>query len=154
MTQIISTDNVFDPDQQNTITLLADLMIPAKNGMPSAADAAICKPALAGLSAHADTISESLRWLEAYTQQQYSKSIAALSSPDQQSSVEHLKQEQSAFTALLQTHVIACYYRDDRVLRALNLPARAPFPEGNAVTPTDWSLLDNVRKRTPFYREA
>lgn len=154
MTQVISTNSVFNAAQQATISALADLMIPAGDGMPSAADPAICRPALAGLSPHAESVGRTLHWLDEFSQQQYGESFTALSSTDQQTAVVQLKQQQPSFTALLQTHIIACYYRDDRVLTALGLPARAPFPDGNTVAPTDWSLLDRVRERAPFYREV
>jgi hypothetical protein len=49
--------------------------------------------------------------------------------------------------------VAGAYYRDDRVLLALGLEARAPFPKGHEVEQGDWSLLDPVRKRAPFWRD-
>ena len=47
----------------------------------------------------------------------------------------------------------AYYYRDDRVLLALGLEARAPFPKGYTLEQGDWSLLDAVRKRPPLWRD-
>ncbi|MBV8189449.1 MAG: hypothetical protein JOY64_01930 [Alphaproteobacteria bacterium] len=49
--------------------------------------------------------------------------------------------------------VASAYYRDDRVLIALGLEARAPFPKGHELEQGDWSLLDTVRKRAPFWRD-
>jgi hypothetical protein len=49
--------------------------------------------------------------------------------------------------------VLAAYYRDDRVLLALGLEARAPFPKGYELEQGDWSLLDAVRNRAPFWRD-
>ena len=48
--------------------------------------------------------------------------------------------------------VVQCYYRDDRVLAALGMEARAPFPQGYEVAAGDWELLDTVKRRPPFYR--
>ncbi|MFM8274597.1 MAG: hypothetical protein ACKODX_20020 [Gemmata sp.] len=50
--------------------------------------------------------------------------------------------------------VLLCYYRDDRVMRSLGQEPRPPFPKGHAVEQGDWSLLDPVRKRAPFWRRA
>jgi hypothetical protein len=50
--------------------------------------------------------------------------------------------------------VIQCYYRDDRVMRALGQEPRAPFPKGHVIEQGDWSLLDPVKKRAPFWRKA
>jgi hypothetical protein len=49
--------------------------------------------------------------------------------------------------------VLAAYYRDDRVLRALGHEARAPFPQGHVVEQGDWGLLDPVKRRAPFWRD-
>jgi hypothetical protein len=49
--------------------------------------------------------------------------------------------------------VLAAYYRDDRVLRALGHEARAPFPKGHVVEQGDWGLLDPVKRRAPFWRD-
>jgi hypothetical protein len=49
--------------------------------------------------------------------------------------------------------VLQCYYRDDRVVRALGLEARAPFPKGRPLEQGDWSLLDDVRGRPQMWRD-
>jgi hypothetical protein len=55
---------------------------------------------------------------------------------------------------LLTRIILQCYYRDDRVMRSLDMEIRPPFPKGFEVPQGDWSLLDPVRKRPPFYRDA
>ena len=50
--------------------------------------------------------------------------------------------------------VARCYYRDDRVLTAIGVEPRPPFPKGYEVPQGDWSLLDPVRARGPIYRDA
>jgi hypothetical protein len=49
--------------------------------------------------------------------------------------------------------ILGAYYRDDRVLLALKLEARAPFPKGYDLEQGDWSLLDAVRARPPLWRD-
>ena len=49
--------------------------------------------------------------------------------------------------------IVGAYYRDDRVLLALGHEARAPFPKGYVLEQGDWSLLDVVRERRPFWRD-
>jgi len=49
--------------------------------------------------------------------------------------------------------ILAAYYRDDRVLRALGHEARAPFPKGYEVEQGDWSLLEVVKHRPAFWRD-
>jgi hypothetical protein len=48
--------------------------------------------------------------------------------------------------------VLLCYYRDDRVMKSLGQEPRSPFPQGHTVEQGDWSLLEPVKKRKPFYR--
>jgi len=55
---------------------------------------------------------------------------------------------------LLSRIILQCYYRDDRVMRSLDMEVRPPFPKGFEVAQGDWSLLDPVRARPPVYREA
>jgi len=49
--------------------------------------------------------------------------------------------------------ILSAYYRDDRVLVALGHEARSPFPKGYVLEQGDWSLLDAVRDRPPFWRD-
>jgi hypothetical protein len=58
-----------------------------------------------------------------------------------------------AFAALIAA-VAQCYYRDDRVMRSLGMEIRPPFPKGFEVDEGDWSLLDPVRARPRFWRDA
>ena len=50
--------------------------------------------------------------------------------------------------------VLLAYYRDDRVMRSLGQEPRPPFPKGHVVEQGDWSLLDPVKKRAPFWRKV
>jgi hypothetical protein len=49
--------------------------------------------------------------------------------------------------------ILSAYYRDDRVLISLGMEPRAPFPKGHVLEQGDWSLLDPVRARAPFWRK-
>lgn len=48
--------------------------------------------------------------------------------------------------------LVATYYLDDRVMRAIGVEPRAPFPEGHAVHDGDLTLLEAVYERGPIYR--
>jgi hypothetical protein len=54
----------------------------------------------------------------------------------------------------LERSILQCYYRDDRVLRSLNIEPRPPFPKGHELEQGDWSLLDPVRSRPKLWRDA
>lgn len=50
--------------------------------------------------------------------------------------------------------VLQCYYRDDRVVVALGLEPRPPFPKGHKLEQGDWTLLDPVRTRPRMWRDV
>ncbi len=64
-----------------------------------------------------------------------------------------LEKRSHAVSAIGRT-VLQCYYRDDRVITALGLEPRAPFPKGHVVDQGDWSLLDKVRGRPRMWRDV
>lgn len=55
---------------------------------------------------------------------------------------------------LIQILTAQCYYRDARVMRALKLDVRPPFPVGYVQEPNDFSLLDPVIQRGEIYRKV
>ncbi len=65
-----------------------------------------------------------------------------------------LRTDGGAPVAVLTRIVLLCYYRDDRVMLSLGLEPRPPFPKGHEIEQGDWSLLDPVRARPPFWRPA
>ena len=48
--------------------------------------------------------------------------------------------------------VLETYYSDPRILRAFNWRAEPPQPEGHDLPECDWSILDQVKVRKPFWR--
>lgn len=78
--------------------------------------------------------------------------LTALAGADEQAVMDFLASGASGAVALGRA-VLQCYYRDDRVLAALGHEPRPPFPKGNVLEQGDWSLLDTVRKRAPFWRD-
>ena len=130
------------------------MMIPAHGSIPSAADPEIAPRALANLSTHEEVVVEALTTLDNLAQSTHQQSMDAMDDDQRLAIVEAFKPVSPAFIQLLQAAVITSYYQDDRVLQALGLPTRAPHPGGYPVHDTDWSLLDAVRGRKPFYREV
>jgi hypothetical protein len=65
-----------------------------------------------------------------------------------------LRAEGGPTVAALSRAVLVCYYRDDRVMLSLGQEPRAPFPKGHTVEQGDWSLLEPVKRRAPFYRKV
>jgi hypothetical protein len=80
--------------------------------------------------------------------------FAALDAARRDQVAAKLRAASDAAVGVLTRLVLLCYYRDDRVMISLGLEPRAPFPKGHVLEQGDWSLLDPVRARKPFWRPA
>ena len=150
MGSTIATDKSFGTSREALLRDLAGRMIPSWRDFPSAADARIFADVLSMLAQHPRLVAQGLSVL---SQMVNDRPLAELKDSELTAMVGELREEVGAFVNLFESSVAACYYRDDRVLLALALPQRAPFPEGNEVVATDWSLLDPVRRRPPFFKQ-
>lgn len=80
--------------------------------------------------------------------------LAECSAAQREAAGRWLREHRGALATTFANLALACYYRDDRVMRALGLEPRPPYPKGFEVEPGDWSLLDPVRARGRIWREA
>ncbi len=139
------------PAELRDLRLLAAFMVPesAEYGVPGADDGVIFGDIVCSLGRDRDAVRKALALL---------REIAGgdFADPDEESAevaaMKLLSREDPAVTALGRA-VLQCYYRDDRVMRALGLEPRPPHPEGRVLEPGDWSLLDAVRGRPRMWRD-
>src|SRR5271170_5364825 len=80
--------------------------------------------------------------------------LASLDPTHREAVAMEFRAKGGAAVATLTRVVLQCYYRDDRVVRSLGLEPRPPYPKGHVLEDGDWSLLDPVRARPPFWRRA
>ena len=139
-------------DQQRSLRCLAEMMIPAsaKYAVPGAGDDAIFADILRSFGRDAHHVREVLRLLDALA----GGVFADLDAVRREAVAAQLRERGGTPLTMLSRIILLCYYRDDRVMRSLNLELRPPFPKGFDVAQGDWSLLDPVRQRAPFYRPA
>ena len=137
-------------EQQRSLRCLVGLMIPASSryGIPGADDELIFKDLLASLGTLSSQIGQCVDRLDVLA----GGSFATSSPAEQLKAGELLKNERMPSLMPLTSLVAQCYYRDDRVMRSLEMEARPPFPKGFELENGDWSLLDPVRSRPPLYR--
>jgi hypothetical protein len=154
LSDIISTDGSFSEPHKQALELLAGMMIPASGNLPSAADPEIFPATLTALAAHEPLVTAALNALTELATKQHQQAFISLGDAQRIAVVEEFKRLQAAFIGTLQSVVVSGYYQDDRVLLELGMPARSPHPGGFDVAETDWSLLDPVRARQPFYRQV
>jgi hypothetical protein len=67
--------------------------------------------------------------------------------------MEMVQKKQHPFLDRAMSMVAVIYYQNPDVLRALNKDVDPPFPRGHDLEQGDWSLLDPVKNRAPFFRK-
>lgn len=129
----------FTAEEQDALARIAGLIIPASAefGIPGADDPAIFADLVATAAPHCEALRTALAGFELAT--------------DDGARFRTAFPEEAG---LIQSLVVQCYYRDDRVMRSLDMEVRPPFPLGFQIDQGDWSLLDPVKKRAPLYREV
>ena len=130
---------------------IAGTMIPesAKFGVPGADDPAILDDIVKSVGRDLPLVREALAAVAAKS----AGAFAGLDRDGREALINDYYASGGAPAVTLGRVIVGAYYRDDRVLLALGLEARAPFPKGYTLEQGDWSLLDAVRKRAPFWRD-
>jgi len=145
-------DDALSADQRRSLRCLAETIIPAsaEYGVPSAGDEAIFAEILHSLGRDAGHVVTVLGTLDAL-----SGGVFADLEPLRRDEVAARLRETGGDALMYLTRIVLqCYYRDDRVMRSLDMEVRPPFPKGFEVEQGDWSLLDQVRARPKFFREV
>ena len=137
------SQHMFTPDEQSALRALVAQIIPASQdfNQPGADDPEI----------FADILKSG-----AALRPQLARALASLSGGAgmDAAKAEAFRQEYRAEAEMIQALTIQCYYRDPRVLRAIGIDARPPFPKGYRQEPNDLTLLEPVRARGEIYRKA
>ena len=131
---------------------IAAMIVPAstKYGVPGADDPVILADILKSLGRDTNAVRAGLELAGRLA----GGPIACLDAPARDALAAKLRAEGGDAVAALTRVVLLCYYRDDRVMLALGLEPRPPFPQGHVLEQGDLSLLDPVRARKPFWRSA
>jgi hypothetical protein len=145
-------DPFLSANQTRELSAFAGTMIPASAhyGVPGADDAQIFADILKSLGRDRDDVGRALTRLAELAGGSFSDLP-----PERRLDVANdFRAEGGPALAAITRVVLLCYYRDDRVMRSLGQEPRPPFPKGHTVEQGDWSLLDPVKARRPFYRRA
>jgi hypothetical protein len=130
---------------------IAGTMIPASPalGMPGADDPVILADLARSLGRDLPLVRAAIAAISAKAR----GAFASLDQDGREALINDYYTSGGAPASTLGRVILATYYRDDRVLLAVGHEARAPFPKGYVVEQGDWSLLDAVRRRAPFWRD-
>ena len=139
------------PSETRELGAFAATMIPAsaRYGVPGADDPTIFADIVRSLGRDRDDVLAALKRLAALA----GGSFADATADRRMEIAAAFRAEGGPALAAIARVVLLCYYRDDRVMRSLGQEPRPPFPKGHTVEQGDWTLLDPVKKRKPFYRK-
>jgi hypothetical protein len=131
---------------------LAGFMVPAsaEYGVPGADDEAIFVDIVRSLGRDRNDVRTALAMLREIA----GGDFAALDDAKAEAAAMTLLGREGPMVTALGRAVLQCYYRDDRVFRALGIHPGPPYPKGRVLEQGDWSLLDAVRGRPRLWRDV
>jgi hypothetical protein len=137
--------------ERRDLGAIAGTMVPADaaHAMPGADDPAILADIATSIGRDLPLVREAL----AAIGRTAGGAFATLDQERREALINDWYRSGGAAAVMLGRLVLGAYYRDDRVLVALGLEARAPFPKGYTLEQGDWSLLDAVRHRPKLWRD-
>jgi hypothetical protein len=140
------------PAEARDLRRLAAFMVPAsaEYGVPGADDEIIFADIVRSLGRDRSDVCKALAMLREIAAGDFAGLVEAQA---EAAATTLLSREDPVITALGRA-VLQCYYRDDRVMRALGLEPRPPYPKGHILEQGDWSLLDAVRGRPRMWRDT
>ena len=150
----MSQTGIFTEDEAQALGTLADKVIPASDefGVPGAGDSAILAAILVDAERHETQIHAALSALNAMARDSHGAEFVALAPAARDAVAAAFREARSGDANLIANLTAQAYYRDDRVMASLGMEPRPPHPDGYDIEQGDWSLLDPVRGRQPFYR--
>jgi len=157
---LITSDLPIPGALRETLCRLLDLMIPASGDgrLPSAGSLDLYADRGRLDDAVLDALRDGLDGIAALARERSGREFAALDDEEAMATVNEYRAIAPQFFAVFVVQSAARYYQHDRVLIAIGLEPRAPFPLGNDIPEGDWSLLDPVRARAaargPLYRRT
>jgi len=146
------SETTLTPTQRDDLRTIAALMIPESReySVPGADDAAIQADILATMGRDTPGVCAALDHVARLA----GRPLAQLDDTARGAVASEFRATGGPALATLSRVILQCYYRDDRVLRSLNLELRPPFPRGYDMEQGDWSLLDPVKARPASWRKA
>ncbi|SVA46534.1 uncharacterized protein METZ01_LOCUS99388, partial [marine metagenome] len=154
--EIIGSDAVLDSDQQRTFGAILDMIIPASGDgrFPSAAETDVLGYVAKTDPKLLETVRIELDRLNTMSENLHGLVFGDAHETVRQELLDEIRGKEPQFLRGLALQTVTCYYQDDRVMEAIGMEARPPFPKGYEVVAGDLSLLDPVRARGQVYRDV
>ena len=146
----------FSAAQRAALDVLMDQLIPASpdGRMPAARALGLFTEVSTMRPVDRDLIAKGLADLDQRALRSHGCSFAQLGVQVQQSLVQALSSERSAFVQSFMVQTVGRYMAHPQVLPLIGLEPRPLWPKGNVVAEGDWSLLNVVKQRPKNYRKV
>ncbi len=158
MSQDTTHPGFSDHEEQALSAVLDQIIPPSRDGrLPGAGELGLVRhiaQVLEKAPQFEPMIRQGLAAIDELARVRNTEGFAALSDPDKLELLQELTSTEPGFLPSLIFHTYVGYYQNRRVVEALGLEARPPFPKGHEMEPNDLSLLDPVRQRPKLYREG
>lgn len=148
-TEIIGSDQIFSETERQVIVAIAEATISQDDSrnMPSASDPQVVAIILDKAAHFESRLKAGIKLLQS------ERDPLAMSSSELIDKLDGDPRLRS-FSRTITIVIMQSYYQNPRVLEALGLTSRPPFPLGHELASGDWSLLEPVKKRDSFYRSV
>jgi hypothetical protein len=144
-----------DPLPEPIFSALLDVLIPARSpSLPGAGSLGLAAYVESRLGVGVSGVSTGLGALDARANESHGTDFPALAEQAQVELVTQVGAEHPGFVESLLFPLYTGYYEHPRVVEALGLESRPPFPKGYPLEGGDLGLLDPVRGRTGLFREV
>ncbi len=147
----------FATAQRELLVSVLNRLVPATGAFPGAGDLGVASylDRVVGQSATLKRLfTQGLVQIMLTSQTQYAQPFTALLEGQCEVVLRHVETTAPEFFEALVTHTYSGYYSDSTIVRLLGMEGRPPQPHGYHLEPLDLSLLDNIKKRPPIYRQA
>ena len=154
--EIIGSDAALDSNQQRTFGAVLDMIIPASGDgrFPSATETDVLGYVAKTDPKLLETVRIELDRLNTMSENLHGLVFGDAHETVRQELLDEIRGKEPQFLRGLALQTVTCYYQDDRVMEAIGMEARPPFPKGYEVVAGDLSLLDPVRARGQVYRDV
>lgn len=141
---------------QDSLAAVVDCLIPADpaRGLPAAGALGLAGYVATRLGDALASLRPGFEALDAAARKRAGGRFAELAAPEQHEVLRAHAERDPGFLPALVFHTYAGYYQHPAVLEALGMEGRPPHPKGYELESGDLTLLDPVRARRAFYREA
>jgi hypothetical protein len=150
------TDSVYSPDQERGLAAILDTLIPPSSDghLPGAGELGLARVLAQRAPVLAPLVVQALAILDGLAAERGAADFAGLDARERPALLQAWSSEHPLLLPALIFHGYAAYYGEQRVVEALGLEHRPPFPQGYPMEPTDPARLDAMRRRKPMYRSV